>query len=137
MCFLPLNYHAIIHPLMRDTNSRRQGAGCCGSHERFVKGGGIPNRIPGDSGSEFISKVLDKLAYENEVMMYFPRSVKSMANAMIDSLKLYKAFDGPGLPASPSHSKKGRRPTLFLELVFPGNKTGRSDIHAKNRSLAR
>jgi putative transposase len=53
--------------------------------ERLVKHRGVPGRIQCDNGSEFISRVLDKWAYENGVTMDFLRPSKPMDNAMIES----------------------------------------------------
>ncbi len=53
--------------------------------QRLVKERGVPDRIQCDNGSEFISKVLDKWAYDNGVTMDFSRSGKPMDNAMIES----------------------------------------------------
>ena len=44
-----------------------------------------PKRIQVDNGSEFISKVLDKWAYENQVTLDFSRPGKPTDNAMIES----------------------------------------------------
>jgi putative transposase len=53
--------------------------------ERLVKERSAPNRIQCDNGNEFISRVLDKWAYEHGVMMDFSRPGKPMDNAMIES----------------------------------------------------
>ena len=53
--------------------------------DRLVKERGIPDRIQCDNGSEFISKVLDKWAYENGVTMDFSRPGKPTDNAYIES----------------------------------------------------
>jgi putative transposase len=50
-----------------------------------VKERGVPDRIQCDNGSGFISRVLDKWAYENKVTMDFSRPGKPMDNAMIES----------------------------------------------------
>lgn len=47
--------------------------------------GVVPNRIQVDNGSEFISKVLDKWAYENDVTLDFSRPGKPTDNAFIES----------------------------------------------------
>lgn len=47
--------------------------------------GRIPKRIKVDNGSEFISKALDKWAYENKVMLDFSRPGKPTDNAYIES----------------------------------------------------
>jgi putative transposase len=44
-----------------------------------------PNRIQVDNGSEFISKALDKWAYENGVTLDFSRPGKPTDNALIES----------------------------------------------------
>jgi putative transposase len=61
------------------------GAEVAASVERLVKERGVPDRIQCDNGSEFISRVLDKWAYENGVTMDFSRPGKPMDNAMIES----------------------------------------------------
>jgi transposase InsO family protein len=53
--------------------------------ERLVKERGAPDRIQCDYGSEFISRVLDKWAYEHGVTMDFSRPGKPIDNAMIES----------------------------------------------------
>lgn len=45
----------------------------------------LPNRIKVDNGSEFISKALDKWAYENNVILDFSRPGKPTDNAFIES----------------------------------------------------
>ena len=47
--------------------------------------GVVPNRIKVDNGSEFISKALDKWAYENNVVLDFSRPGKPTDNAFIES----------------------------------------------------
>jgi putative transposase len=47
--------------------------------------GVVPNRIKVDNGSEFISKALDKWAYENNVALDFSRPGKPTDNAFIES----------------------------------------------------
>ena len=47
--------------------------------------GVIPERIKVDNGSEFISKALDKWAYENDVILDFSRPGKPTDNAFIES----------------------------------------------------
>jgi putative transposase len=51
---------------------------------RLAKGV-VPNRIKVDNGSEFISKALDKWAYENNVILEFSRHGKPTDNAFIES----------------------------------------------------
>jgi putative transposase len=46
---------------------------------------GTPDRIQCDNGSEFISRALDKWAYDNGVTMGFSRPDKPVDNAMIES----------------------------------------------------
>lgn len=53
--------------------------------DRLVQDRGVPDRSQCDNGSEFISKVLDKWAYENGVTLDFSRPGKPMDNAMIES----------------------------------------------------
>ena len=47
--------------------------------------GALPQRIKVDNGSEFISKALDKWAYENKVALDFSRPGKPTDNAFIES----------------------------------------------------
>jgi putative transposase len=51
---------------------------------KLVKGV-VPERIKVDNGSEFISKALDKWAYENDVILDFSRPGKPPDNAFIES----------------------------------------------------
>jgi putative transposase len=53
--------------------------------ERLTKERAVPDCIQCDNGSEFISRALDKWAYENGVTMDFSRPGKPMDNAMIES----------------------------------------------------
>ena len=53
--------------------------------DRLVQDRGVPDRIQCDNGSEFISRVLDKWAYENGVIIDFSRPGKPMDNAIIES----------------------------------------------------
>jgi putative transposase len=53
--------------------------------KRLEAGGRVPKRIKVDNGSEFISKVLDKWAYENGVILDFSRPGKPTDNALIES----------------------------------------------------
>ena len=46
----------------------------------------LPERIQVDNGTEFISKVLDKWAHENNVILDFYRSGKPTDNPFIESL---------------------------------------------------
>lgn len=45
------------------------------------------HRLQCDNGSEFVSKVMDRWAYENGVTMHFSRPGKPTDNAMIESFK--------------------------------------------------
>jgi len=47
--------------------------------------GRIPQRLQTDNGSEFISKSMDRWAYENQVTMDFSRPGKPTDNAFIES----------------------------------------------------
>ena len=47
--------------------------------------GVVPRRIKVDNGSEFISKTLDKWAYENNIILDFSRPGKPTDNAFIES----------------------------------------------------
>jgi len=47
--------------------------------------GRVPDRIQVDNGSEFISKALDKWAYENKEVLDFSRPGKPTDNAYIES----------------------------------------------------
>jgi putative transposase len=47
--------------------------------------GSLPQRIKVDNGSEFISKALDRWAYENKVTLDFSRPGKPTDNAFIES----------------------------------------------------
>jgi len=53
--------------------------------ERLVKERGKPERIQSDNGSEFISRILDKWAYDRGVTLDFSRPGKPMDNATIES----------------------------------------------------
>lgn len=53
--------------------------------DRLKAGRGIPRSIKVDNGSEFISKELDKWAYENKVTLDFSRPGKPVDNAFIES----------------------------------------------------
>jgi putative transposase len=46
---------------------------------------GVPKTICVDNGSEFISKVMDKWAYENKVTLSFSRPGKPTDNALVES----------------------------------------------------
>jgi len=47
--------------------------------------GRIPKRIKVDNGSEFISKVMDKWAYQHRIVLDFSRPGKPVDNALIES----------------------------------------------------
>jgi len=51
--------------------------------KRFV--GRVPKRIQTDNGSEFISRVMDKWAYENGIVMDYSRPGKPTDNALVES----------------------------------------------------
>jgi len=53
--------------------------------ERIAAHRGYPLKLRLDNGSEFISKVLDKWAYENEVTLDFSRPGKPTDNPFIES----------------------------------------------------
>ncbi|KKY74746.1 integrase [Klebsiella michiganensis] len=54
--------------------------------ERLKQSSGrIPQRLQTDNGSEFISKPMDRWAYENGVTMDFSRPGKTTANALVES----------------------------------------------------
>lgn len=61
------------------------GADVAAVIERLVKERGALDRIQRDNGSEFISRALDKWAYENGVTMNFSRPGKPMDNATVES----------------------------------------------------
>lgn len=50
-----------------------------------ARGGQVPMRIQVDNGSEFISKALDKWAYDNDVTLDFSRPGKPTDNPYIES----------------------------------------------------
>jgi putative transposase len=68
-----------------ETGQSMTGAEVAGVVERLGKKRGAPDRIQCDNGSEFVSRALDKWAYENGVAMDFSRQGKPMDNAMIES----------------------------------------------------
>ena len=53
--------------------------------DRLVALRGKPDRIQCDNGSEFISKVMDKWAYDHGVTIDFSRPGKPMDNALVES----------------------------------------------------
>jgi len=61
------------------------GAEAAAVIERLVKERGVPDRIQSDNGSEFISRAMDKWAYDHGVVMDFARPGKPMDNATVES----------------------------------------------------
>ena len=53
--------------------------------DSIFSGGILPKRIKTENGPEFISKELDKWAYESDVILEFPRHGKPTDNAFIES----------------------------------------------------
>jgi len=53
--------------------------------DRLVDDRGVPARLQCDNGSEFISKVLDRWAYDHGVVMDFSRPGKPTDNALVES----------------------------------------------------
>ena len=53
--------------------------------DRLVDDHGVPARLQCDNGSEFISKVLDRWAYDHGVVMDFSRPGKPTDNALVES----------------------------------------------------
>jgi len=53
--------------------------------ERLVAERGGPDRIQSDNGSEFISRAMDKWAYDHGAVMDFSRPGKPMDNATVES----------------------------------------------------
>lgn len=53
--------------------------------EQVVLGRGVPRRIQTDNGSEFVSKTLDKWAYDHGVVMDFSRPGRPTDNPFIES----------------------------------------------------
>jgi len=53
--------------------------------EELKQDRGLPQRIKIDNGPEFVSKDLDKWAYENGICLDFSRPGKPTDNAMIES----------------------------------------------------
>lgn len=51
--------------------------------DRLVDDRGVPARLQCDNGSEFISKVLDRWAYDHGVVMDFSRPGKPTDNALV------------------------------------------------------
>ena len=49
---------------------------------------GVPSRIQVDNGPEFVSKVLDRWAYENAVELAFSRPGKPTDNAHIEAFEV-------------------------------------------------
>jgi len=53
--------------------------------DQLRESGRKPVRIKVDNGSEFVSKALDKWAYEDDVVLDFSRPGKPTDNALIES----------------------------------------------------
>ena len=53
--------------------------------DRLLAARGAPERMQCDNGSEFVSKVMDRWAYEHGVTIHFSRPGKPTDNAMIES----------------------------------------------------
>ena len=62
-----------------------KGADVVAVMDRLVAERGTPDRLQCDNGSEFVSKVMDRWAYENGVTLHFSRPGKPTDNAMIES----------------------------------------------------
>jgi len=62
-----------------------KGADVVAVIDRLVAERGAPERLQCDNGSEFVSKVMDRWAYENDVTIHFSRPGKPTDNAMIES----------------------------------------------------
>ena len=62
-----------------------KGVDVAGIMDRLTAQRGVPERIQCDNGSEFVSKAMDRWAYENGVMMDFSRPGKPMDNALVES----------------------------------------------------
>jgi len=56
---------------------------------------GVPKRLQTDNGSEFISKALDRWAYEHNVTMDFSRPGRPTDNPFIESFN--GSFRGPSI----------------------------------------
>jgi putative transposase len=61
------------------------GADVAAVIERLVAERGVTDRIQCDNGSEFISRVMDKWAYDHGITMDFSRPGKPMDNATVES----------------------------------------------------
>lgn len=96
---------------------------------RFLRG--TPKTIRVDNGPEFISKVLDRWAYENEVTLDFSRPGKPTDNAYIESFNgsfrdeclnvnwFLSLADARDKIASWRHEYNHRRPHMALEKRTP------------------
>jgi len=74
----------IVDNFSRECPALEVGQGIRG--ERVVKlVCGLPDTICVDNGSEFVSKVVDKWAYENKVVLSFYRPGKPVDNAFVES----------------------------------------------------
>jgi len=68
-----------------EVDHRLNGEDVVATMERLKACGRVPDRIQADNGSEFISKVLDRWAYENGVTLDYSRPGKPTDNAFIES----------------------------------------------------
>jgi putative transposase len=80
----------IVHNYSRECLAIEVGQSLTGDDvigvmDRLVASRGRPERIQCDNGSEFISKVMDKWAYEQGVTIDFSRPGKPMDNALVQS----------------------------------------------------
>jgi putative transposase len=80
----------VVDNWSRESVAITVGAKLCGAdvvatmdHLKLTRG--LPRRIQVDNGSEFISKALDKWAYDNEVTLDFSRLGKPTDNPFIES----------------------------------------------------
>jgi putative transposase len=80
----------IVDNFSRESLAIEPGQHLKGEHvvevmDRLVAERGAPERLQCDNGSEFVSKVMDRWAYENGVTIHFSRPGKPTDNAMIES----------------------------------------------------
>ena len=68
-----------------ETGQSMTGADVAAVIERLVAERGVTDRIQCDNGSEFISRVMDKWAYDHGITMDFSRPGKPMDNATVES----------------------------------------------------
>jgi len=73
-----------------DVGQHIKGEDIVGLVERIKSMRGTPNFIKVDNGPEFISKELDKLAYENKVTLDFSQPGKPTDNAYIESFNGFR-----------------------------------------------